>query len=134
LVGTLALLVGFLGLVAGAVALIAAPFIYLAKVSYDFLSNLEEIGAGILDWVASAPGAAADFIAGLGAGITAGVGVVVQAIKGLASSAVGALKDALQIRSPSLVFRGIGIQTAKGYVAGVEAGAPEAERAAAEMA
>jgi hypothetical protein len=72
-------------------------------------------------------------MAGLVAGITGGASTVVSAITGVATSAIGAAKDALGIHSPSKVFADIGDNTAAGFAEGVEEGAPEAKTALESM-
>ena len=54
------------------------------------------------------------------AGIKAGAGAVVDAITGVASSAVSAAKGALGISSPSSIFENMGAMSALGYEKGFE--------------
>lgn len=72
------------------------------------------------DWTAIG----ASIADGLVAGIRAGVSRVVGAVRGLASSARSALETALQIRSPSRIFAGLGLQIPAGLEQGIAAGAP----------
>ncbi len=89
----------------------------------------------ITAWVAGAPQAASDFVAGLVNGITAGAANVVGAVGGLASGAVGAFKNVLGINSPSKVMFGHGEDgIAGGVVGGIEAGAPDVHAAMADVA
>jgi hypothetical protein len=112
-------------LVLGAVvASVVAPFVVLtvaALKAYDFLMGLD-FGA-----IATA------LIDGLVNGISSGVGMVIDAIKGLASSAMGALKSALGIASPSKVFTAYGKFTAEGFAQGTEDGSGRVNDAVASM-
>jgi len=72
------------------------------------LSNAESIGS--------------NFIAGLVAGITGGLGDVVSAASGIGQAAEGALKSALGIASPSKVMLEAGAHTAGGFAKGIAAG------------
>lgn len=63
---------------------------------------------------------------GLAAGITNGTGAVVSAITALANAAVAAAKEALDIHSPSRVFRDeIGKMAMRGFGEGIRAGSVE---------
>ncbi|MBQ3760867.1 MAG: hypothetical protein II875_02510 [Clostridia bacterium] len=63
---------------------------------------------------------------GLAAGITNGTGTVVSAITALANAAVAAAKEALDIHSPSRVFRDeIGKMAMRGFGEGIQAGSVE---------
>jgi hypothetical protein len=73
-------------------------------------------------------------IDGLVNGLKAGAGFVVDAVKGLAEKVKGAFTGALQIRSPSKVFAGFGVQLGAGAAAGVRAGTPTAASAVNAMA
>jgi len=78
--------------------------------------------------------AAGNFISGLVSGITGGVGMVVDAIKGLASSALGAFKGILGIASPSRVMLQMGGYTAEGFAGGMDAGAADVAASASSLA
>lgn len=114
-----------------AVGLVLAPFIYLGKIiwdtaeagfrAYKFLSEL--------DW--SATGTA--IVDGLVNGVTSGAHRVTDSIKGLAGKAKAAFKDALGIHSPSRDFFDEARQIPAGVKGGVEADAPKAQRAVADM-
>lgn len=69
--------------------------------------------------------AAGNFVLGLVQGIMTGKGPVADAVKSLASSAVGAITTALGIHSPSRVMAKLGTYTSEGFAEGVEAGAPD---------
>lgn len=77
------------------------------------------------DVVKGAGGAAGNLIDSLVTGITGGAGKVIAAVKKLGSSVVGALKDALQMHSPSPLFIGMGNVGVGGSLAmGVEQSIP----------
>lgn len=86
--------------------------------------------ATLTGWVTGATQAATDFVAGLVAGITAGASQVVAAVSGLASSATGAFKSALGIKSPSKVMMALGDHTGTGFAMGLEDTGPDVHAAA----
>jgi len=128
-----AVLVGALTLALGIVLL---PFVLLgaaiALVVVGVLGMYSAITAAI-SWLGELGGAgvaaASGLIDGLVGGIRAGVGAVADAMRALASSAIGALKSALKIASPSKVFERFGAFTGEGFALGVEAEAPAAASA-----
>jgi phage-related protein len=61
----------------------------------------------------------ADIVRGLASGIRGAVDAVVEAAKGIASSAINAAKGALGINSPSKVFMVIGTQVNDGLAKGI---------------
>lgn len=79
--------------------------------AYDALSGI--------DWGAIGT----NLVKGLVGGITAGVGWVIDAVKGLGKAATDTLRKVLTIQSPSVVFRDLGQMTALGFAKGVDAGA-----------
>jgi hypothetical protein len=76
----------------------------------DFFNAAKELGAAI--W------------RGIKEGIVSGVTSVTSAVKDLASSAIGGVKEVLGIHSPSAVFAAFGMQTALGFQVGVERALP----------
>ena len=78
----------------------------------------------LADWVASGATAAWDWIKGICQGIANGVGSVVSAVKGLASSAVSAFSSATESHSPSRLFQRKGAQIPQGVALGVTEGQP----------
>lgn len=76
---------------------------------------------------------ATDLVNGLVNGIKAGAAWVVDAVIGLGSAAMKALKSTLGIHSPSLVFQGYGQFTAQGFAEGVEDETPRVRRSVASM-
>lgn len=104
-----------IGLVAAAMGALAATFAApIAAIHY-----LGTLGAEV----------AGDLISGLVAGITSGGTAVVDAMTGLANSAIGAAKSALGISSPSKVFEQIGAYTGEGFAGGVEGETANAQAA-----
>ncbi len=75
-----------------------------------------------------------DVVSGFVDGIKAKIGLVTEAVTGLGSAAKQALKSALGIASPSKVFAQYGEHTGEGYARGVEASAPDAQKAVDRMA
>ena len=96
----------------------------------DFVSKA---AAAIVEWVLSAPQAASDYVMGLVDQISAGAGLVANAVRKLAASAVGAIKDALGISSPSKVLAKIGGHTTAGFVGAIEDGQASVEAASAGL-
>lgn len=74
-----------------------------------------------------------DIAAGIADGILRGALGPVAAIADLGSQMVDALKEALDIHSPSRVFARLGIQIPAGVAQGVERGAPQMNRTVAEL-
>jgi len=70
---------------------------------------------------------------GLAAGLKSQLGAVDQAIKQLAEHMVAAIKAALKSKSPSLVFRDVGLSIPQGLAMGVDAGSGIAEAAVGRM-
>jgi len=81
---------------------------------------IADAGKALLDFGKSGTEAAKSMVDGLVNGIKSGVGPVVEAVKAMASSAVGAIKSALQIGSPSKLFEGLGEFTGEGFASGIE--------------
>jgi hypothetical protein len=131
-VTALVALAALIGLVGLALGLIALPFIAagaaiygvitLISEAFDALSQIDlyEVGANI--------------VKGFVDGIKAGAAAVADAVTGLASSAMSAVKGALKIASPSKVFRAYGSFTAQGFAEGVDDGTPGVEEAVNQLA
>jgi hypothetical protein len=66
-------------------------------------------------------------------GIMSAGPAVIKAIGGVVTGAIDSAKKLLGIASPSLVFAGIGDNTAKGFAEGVEGGASDAQGALEAM-
>jgi len=116
-----------LGLVVVAGLAIMSPFLLAGAAILWLGSKLDEAFAWAMgiDWGA----AGKSLIDGLVGGIRDGAARVVATVRGLAASATSTLTEALGIHSPSRVFAGLGLQIPRGLAAGVEDGAPSAQRA-----
>lgn len=129
--GVIAFVVGlFLGVIAVAVLVSVAFWTLLSTV----MSFTADASKAIGDWVVGATAAAADFIKGLVDGISKGATDVVNAVKGVASSAVGAFEGALGIQSPSKVMMDLGGHTSAGFAQGIEDGGEDVHGAASGVA
>jgi hypothetical protein len=96
-----------------------------------WLSSLYDLGAEISEW---AIGAAAGLVEGLVNGIANGTGMIVDAVKGLAHSAIKSFKETLGIASPSKEFMKLGDFTARGFNMGISAQNDNAAAATAGLA
>jgi hypothetical protein len=122
--GAVGAFVAILGLLAAALAIVVGPFALVAYAAYKAYNALLGI-----PW-----SSAGTFIVdGLVGGITAGVGRVIAAVRGLGQSAMATLKSTLGIASPSKVFAEFGGHTAEGFAQGVEGGSPRVGEAVGSM-
>jgi len=80
------------------------------------------LGATISAWVSGAVSAASNFVSGIVAGISNGAGLVVDAVKNLASSAMSAFTGFFKIKSPSQLMADTAIHIPGGAAVGIEAG------------
>lgn len=85
----------------------------------DFGDILSSIGSALSGFASMVWEAGAAIISGLVGGILSGASAVIDAIVGVARSAIDAAKSALGIASPSKVFEGLGAFTAEGFASGV---------------
>jgi len=121
-----------LGLLGASIALLVAPFAVVGLAVLGFarlITSAYELWAAV-PWAALGT----SIVQGIAGGIKAGARWVIDAITGLASSAVSAFREKLGIHSPSTVFRlqaraGVG----PGIGAGVREGAPAALAAVRAM-
>ncbi len=119
---------------------VAGAFEFIADVVTEVISMFQT-ASGIFDeaigWLTnladSALDAGGDFINGIINGITSGAGAVIDAVKGLASSALGAFKSALGIASPSKVMMRMGGHVAAGASEGIDRGAGQVQDSAAAL-
>ena len=111
------------------VGIAIAATLLAGKISGAVKSAIAALG----EFASSGHEAAKNMIDGLVNGIRSGVGVVVSAVKAMAQSAVGAIKSALKIASPSKVFEGLGEFTGEGFVAGIEGQTTEVNTALETM-
>ncbi|GKQ35201.1 hypothetical protein [Streptomyces sp. A012304] len=79
-------------------------------------------------------GAGRDLIQGMINGVRAMAGSVASAARNVVSNAVSAAKSALGISSPSKVFHGIGVDTGRGLVLGLNGAQDRVSAAASRMA
>ena len=86
----------------------------------SFSDLLSKMWDGLPDFGGDAMGIGQQIINGLVSGILGGASAVVSSIVSVATAAIRAAESALQIRSPSRVFEGLGSLTAQGFAAGVE--------------
>lgn len=115
-----------------AVTLAVAPLI-AAGAAYVWLQEQSEAFGKLLkatDWGQLGT----DIVDGLVGGLKTGGGRIVEAVRGLGTSAKAAFKVALGIASPSKEFAKLGQFTAEGFAVGVDAGAPKAARSLESMA
>ena len=75
----------------------------------------------------------ADLINGFINGISDFAGNLIESVKGTVNNAIKAAKNLLGIKSPSRVFREIGINTDKGFIQGVDALAGDVAKSTADM-
>jgi hypothetical protein len=125
------LTLAFAGLAAGA-AVVAAQIAVPALVMGYLIQRVRGAVAYLrsLDWGE----VAANLINGLAQGIRNGAGIVVAAVRELGAKSMKALKEKLQIFSPSRVFRGYGVEVPRGLAGGVRAGTGHAVAAVRTMA
>jgi len=118
--------------VAGVVAVGAAQIAAIAGAVWALRKPFEWLTERLLttDW----KGLGAAIVDGIIGGLTAGVGRLEAAVKGLADKVKSTFTGKLEIHSPSKVFERYGENTAEGYAGGVERGAREADAAIAAMA
>jgi hypothetical protein len=141
----LGVLTVLLGVIAVAMFMAFAPLMILGVIVVAVIAiivgSIIVLGAMIKwvvglfsSWASSASSAAGDLISGLVNGIKSGSGMVFDAIKNLAGGAIGTLKSALGIASPSRVFMLAGGFTAEGFAEGVEDKSGRVEGAISDMA
>ncbi len=123
--------IGFFFLMVAASAAVALGIVSLVGIIGSFIGDSVTALAG---WAISAAEAAYNFVAGLVQGITNGAGLVVDAVKGLASAAVKGFEGSLRINSPSVVMDELGGHAATGFAQGIEGGAGDVHGAATGLA
>jgi hypothetical protein len=127
----------------GVGAAVAAAVVVVAYLADTVLSGVEawtSFGDAISDAIDSlsamasgAADAASNFIDGLVGGISAGADAVIAAVKGVASSALGAFTGMLGIKSPSVVMKQMGGHFSAGAAQGIDAGAGEVAASASDL-
>lgn len=117
------LAVATVALVGGLLLLAAVPFaipLAFAAAGIAIWTFWEDLTS--IDW----SGAGRSLIDGLVQGLRSGAQLVVETVSSIADSATAALRNALQIRSPSRVFARLGLEIPRGLAAGVDRGMPAA--------
>lgn len=112
---------------------LAAAFATLIGIVGAVVGAIAGAVAALASFAGEAVSAGADFVSGLIGGITGGAGALIDAVKGLASSALGAFKATLGIASPSKVMMAMGGHVAAGAAEGIDRGAPHVADRAANM-
>lgn len=105
---------------------VAAAFQAVVDFGSKAISFIEGLFSGGAD-------IAGNFIDGLVSGIESGAGLVIDAVKGLGTSAMGAIKGVLGIASPSKEMAKLGGHTAAGFAQGVDKGSGGAQEAMGDM-
>lgn len=124
----LARIFGFIGTAAVyAIGLVAGVFGLLARAIAVPISTLTAFWTGLVGAFSgielSFTGIGGAIVRGLVNGVTAAAGAAYESLRGLATGAVGAVKGALGIRSPSRVFAELGGYVAEGFAVGIDGGA-----------
>ena len=114
--GAIALVVGLFVVMTGIGVAVGAGIWALAAIISTFVSDTI---AALIGWVPAAWDAATDFVKGLVDGITNGAGLVIDAVKNLGKSAIGAFKGVLGISSPSKIMVEHGENTGEGVAQGI---------------
>ncbi len=91
------------------------------------------MGTTISTWASSAASAAGNFVMGIVNGISTGAGLVVDAVKNLASSAMSAFTGFFKIKSPSQLMADTAIHIPGGAAVGIEAGTGDVVEAMEDM-
>lgn len=139
-VATTALAVVVVGLLALMAALVLAPFAIAAGLGYlaaRFVKSAQDMGVragnALSGLMQRGLAAGRNMMTGLATGILGGLSTVLTAIRGVSEGATDALKESLEIRSPSRVFARLGMEIPRGLAVGVDAGADAAAASVASM-
>ncbi len=117
-----------LGLLAAAIAI---PIVLLGALGYAIASVVDKAITYFQN--TSWRDIGFDLVDGLTGGLLSGGARAIEAVRKLAGRLRDTLTSALQIRSPSRVFAGLGVQIPRGLAMGVEADTPRVERAVEDM-
>jgi hypothetical protein len=131
-----ATLVVIAAFVAASAAVYAALAFIVGAIAWcvgDAVRAFGVLGSTISGWASSAWAAAGNFISGLLGGIANGGGLVLDAVKNLASKVIGTFKTTLGIASPSRVMMQMGVHVAEGTAQGMDAGTDRVATAAEDM-
>ncbi len=133
LMATVGFFVGMFAAIGGAVlSMVATVAGALTWCVGDAARATGEIFATLGGWVSAAYDAASNFVSGIVNGISNGVGAV-AAVKGLASSAMGAFTGFFRIKSPSGAMEDKAEEIPAGAVVGVNNGTGDLEDAMTDM-
>lgn len=148
------LIAAIVAVVGAAVALFVAPFVLIGKAgtavgdaivaAFQWMGSaatdageaIKSAVGGAIDWLGSVSlvDVGLGMVTGLITGLTSGAGALIDAVKGLAGSAVTAMKDALLMRSPSKLFHNIGeMGIGEGVAVGVDDSADRVNESVADV-
>lgn len=133
-VGVLLGLAAVAGVVAASVTLLVAPFVLIAGAVAAVIAGVMKLGDYLAGFRGVFRSAGDSLVAGLVEGLASGRDRIVGSVRGLANDATSALRDVLQIRSPSRVFADLGTQIPRGLAAGISEGADAATGAVEGLA
>lgn len=120
-------------IIAGLVGAIALVIVAIGTGIVELVGWLAEGTAHLVQWAAQGVSIAADFIGGLVGGILDGIVDVVDAMTEMATGAIAEVKAVFKIQSPSRVMAEVGGYVSEGFTQGVDAGAPSASAAVANV-
>lgn len=120
-------------IIAGLVGAIALVIVGIGTGIVELVGWLAEGTAHLVAWAAQGVSIAADFIGGLVGGILDGIVDVVDAMTEMATGAIAEVKAVFKIQSPSRVMAEVGGYVSEGFTQGVDAGAPAASAAVANV-
>jgi len=138
-IGTVVAIVGALAAVFATAMGIAIAFWYGVYKAIGFAIDaaiwLKDALVEAIEWIAGLDFGqiASDIISGLVDGLKNGAGLVIDALKGVATGALNSFKSVFGIASPSRVMMEMGGFLGEGAKLGIEASAPEVEGAMADM-
>ena len=120
-------------IVVALLAILVASFLAIPIAIILVIAYFHEIVAWLGTMASCAILAGVSMAQGLANGIASSAGAVYDAIKAMAAGAIGTLKSALGIASPSKVFEFAGKMSAKGMEGGVDTGSSGVNDAVANM-
>lgn len=120
-------------LLAGLGAMVVAPFVIAGAAVYALGAGLIWLNDKFFEIVKGAAEAGANLVVGFVNGIKGGIGSIADAATDMAGAAVGGLKNALGMKSPSKVMFQLGGFAASPFAGGIDAGVPQVEAAGANL-
>ena len=112
------------GAVAIAIGVAVAAGAALLAINYALVAGVITLVGWLTNLATAAISAGANLVTGLVQGIKNGAGFLVDAVKGMATSAINAFKSVFKIHSPSRVMMGLGDNISLGLAHGIDLGAP----------